>query len=108
MWDADPTVPSYEPLTDEHLDRLANLADEDHQAFNRLDGRPEDRPRRLLIVLAQSAARHYVDCRAGADRDHRAGVKDLDVWTFYAAIPGLQFPAAERETHADVGTSVLG
>lgn len=99
---------TYEPLTGEYLDRLAGLADQDHAAFTRPGGRPEYRSRRLLVVLAQGAAQHFADCNAGADRYHRAGIKDLDVWTFYAAIPGTRFPAHRRETHADFGPSALG
>ena len=53
-------------------------------------GRPEYRDRRLAVVLAQGAALHYVD--------HCHGVKDLDVWTFYAAVPGERFPGDKRET----------
>lgn len=112
MADRDRTAESsprtYEPLTGEHLHRLAGLADLDHAAFTRPGGRPEYRSRRLLVVLAQGAAQHFADCQAGADSDHRAGVKDLDVWTFYAAIPGTRFPAHRRETHADFGPSALG
>jgi hypothetical protein len=80
--------------------RLAALAEADHEAFTRLGGRPEYRSRRLAVVLAQGAALHYLDgC---------TGVKDLDVWTFYARIPGIRFPADKRETHADFGPSSLG
>lgn len=59
-------------------------------------------------MLAQGAARHYTECLAGCDPGSRTGLKDLDVWTFYAAIPGAAFPAAKRKTHADFGPSSLG
>ena len=88
------------PLTPAHLDRLGNLADADHEYFTRADGRPEYRDRRILVVLAQGAALHWVD--------GRNGVRDLDVWTFYRQIDGQSFPAAKRETHADFGPSELG
>jgi hypothetical protein len=87
-------------LTYEHLRRLAALADADHDAFTRPGGRPEYRSRRLTIVLAQGAALHYFD--------GHTGVKDLDVWTFYAGLPATRFPADKRETHADFGPSTLG
>jgi hypothetical protein len=93
-------VRSYAPLTPSHLKHLSALADADHARFTRDDGRPEYRGRRLLVTLAQGAAQHWVD--------RRHGVKDLDVWTFYAAIDGQPFPAARRETHADFGVSALG
>jgi hypothetical protein len=35
-------------------------------------------------------------------------MKDLDVWSFFAAIPGVRFPADIRKTHADFGPSELG
>lgn len=91
---------SREKLTDEHLCHLAALADADHQAFTRRDGRPEYRSRRLAVVLAQGAALHYLD--------GHSGVKDLDVWTFYAGLPATRFRADKRETHADFGPSALG
>lgn len=94
------SVRSPAPLTGEHLARLFELAQADHEHFTRDDGRPEYRNRRLLVVLAQGAAQHFVD--------RRHGVKDLDVWTFYAELPGQRFPAAKRETHADFGPSVFG
>ena len=94
-------------LSSEHLGRLAALADADHEFFTRPGGRPEYRSRRLVVVLAQGAAVHYLHGGAG-DSDRGGGVKDLDVWTFYAAIPGTRFPADRRETHADFGPSVFG
>ena len=87
-------------LTVEHLARLSELAQADHEHFTRDDGRPEYRDRRLVVVLAQGAAQHFVD--------HRHGVKDLDVWTYYAELSGQRFPADKRETHADFGPSVFG
>jgi hypothetical protein len=87
-------------LTHEHLRRLAALAEEDHAFFTRPGGRPEYEARRLAVALAQGAALHYLD--------GRNGVKDLDVWTFYAAIPGKRFPADKRMRHADFGPSSLG
>jgi hypothetical protein len=87
-------------LTDEHLRRLATLAEEDHAFFTRPGGRPEYESRRLAVSLAQGAALHYLD--------GRTGVKDLDVWTFYAAIPGKRFPADKRVKRTDFGPSSLG
>lgn len=86
-------------LTEQHLARRSELAYADHLHFTRDDGRPEYRRRRVAVVLAQGAAPHYID--------GTSGVKDLDVWTFYAAIDGKTFPAYKRETHADFGPSVF-
>lgn len=94
------SVRSYAPLTPEHLARLSEIAMADHEHFTRPKGHPEYADRRLLVVLAQGAALHFVD--------GRNGVKDLDVWTFYARIPGRRFPAARRKVHVDFGPSNLG
>lgn len=91
---------SFAPITVDHLTRLSELAAADHVRFTRVGGRPEYRDRRLAVALAQGAACHYVD--------GTTGVKDLDVWTFYSALPGQRFPAVRRETHADFGASEFG
>ncbi len=104
MADADATSQrsprSYTRLTDEHLRRLAALAEKDHAFFTRLDGRPEYKSRRLAAALAQGAALHYLD--------GHTGVKDLDVWTFYAAIPGSYSPLRRGVRRDDFGPSSLG
>jgi hypothetical protein len=104
MVDAGPTSRrssrSRAKLTDEHLCRLAALADADHESFTSRDRRQEYRSRRLAVVLAQGAALHYLD--------GQTGIKDLDVWTFYAGLPATRFPADKRETHSDFGPSALG
>ncbi len=91
---------SYAPIIRLHLHRLVVLANADHARFTRSDGRPEYRNRRVAVALAQGAALHFVN---GIN-----GVKDLDVWTFYAPLPGIGFPADKRETHADFGPSEFG
>jgi hypothetical protein len=95
-------------LTVEHLRRLAGIADADHLNFTRPSGRPDYADRRVAVVLAQGAAQHYVQCITGMPRRARRGVKDLDVWTFYAAIPGTRFPADKRTRVVDFGPSELG
>jgi len=89
---------SKEPITDEHLRRLAAVAAADREQF--LRGSPEYRDRVIAVVLAQGAAQHYVD--------GITGVKDLDVYTFCATIPGHRFPADRRLTRHDFGPSSLG
>lgn len=54
------------------------------------------------MVLAQGAARHFLHPTAGF------GVKDLDVWTFYARRPSASLYPGRYETHADFGPSPLG
>lgn len=92
------TERSYAPLTNEHLARLFDLASEDHAKFTKT--RPEYADRRVAVTLAQGAALHYLD--------GRNGVKDLDVWTFYSAIPGHTWPYAKRHIHVDFGPSEMG
>jgi hypothetical protein len=74
---------------------LAAIARDDQDArFNR---RPRWRPyadRVLCVALCQGAALHYVD--------GRNGVKDFDVYMFYAAHPTGTFPYRWR-TEADSG-----
>ncbi|UZG56245.1 hypothetical protein [Rhodococcus opacus] len=53
----------------------------------------------LMVVLCQGGAQHYLD--------HINGVKDLDVYTFYASHPEREYPARRRGT-ADFGASQLG
>ena len=55
--------------------------------------------RLLCRVLCQGAALHYVD--------HTNGVKDFDVWSFYAEHPDGPFPARWRGT-ADFGPLKFG
>lgn len=38
----------------------------------------------------------------------QTGVKDLDVWSFFARVPGQRFPADRRKAIADFGPSSLG
>jgi hypothetical protein len=94
------TERSYAPLTDAHLAHLSVIADEDHRHFTRRQGRPEYSARRLCVALAQGAALHRLD--------GTTGVKDIDVWTFYAAIPGQPFAFGQRKRHVDFGVSEHG
>ncbi len=95
---------SYEPITFDDLARLAAIASADRDRFFRK--RPEYRHRVLCTALCQGAALHFVDVAAGHAEPN--GVKDFDVWSFFAAIPGQRFPANRRMTHADLGPSMLG
>lgn len=87
------------PLTKRHLSRLSKIAAEDHEGF--YERRPEYRERLIAVALAQGAALHYLD--------RRTGVKDLDVWSFFALPPGAtRFPEDKRSKHLDFGPSDLG
>ena len=85
------TKRSYEPITDEHLARLAAIAAKDRLRFGQT--RPEYRRRHLATILAQGAALHFVN---GTN-----GVKDLAVWSFYSFIPGSRWTADPRDLIGD-------
>jgi hypothetical protein len=53
----------------------------------------------LLVALCQGAALHYVD--------GKNGVKDIDVYTFYAAAPGVMLHP-QRQVAVDFGESEFG
>lgn len=93
-------------LSRAHLLRLGELADVQHGVYTRspaVGGNlAEWSERRMAVVLAQGAARHYLHPRAGF------GVKDLDVWTFYARHPARSLYPGRYEVHTDFGPSSLG
>lgn len=95
---------SYERIEQADLRRLGEIAAEDREFFYR--GHPEYRDRLICVALCQGAAKHFVDMERGVDRPN--GVKDFDVWSFFAAIPGPQFPASIRHKHFDFGPSRFG
>ena len=73
---------SYGHLLPEDLCRLGKIARQDREEF--LNRCPRYRPLQdeiIAVALCQGAALHYVN---GSN-----GIKDLDVWTFYAKRPTL-------------------
>ncbi len=73
---------SQAPLTAEHLARLGRLVSNAHE---QLKARRPDLAGTLVAgVLAQGAAAHYLHPDAGV------GVKDLDLWLFYAQRDGVR------------------
>ncbi|MCF8610196.1 hypothetical protein L5G28_08495 [Gordonia sp. HY285] len=88
------------PITGDHLGRLARLAEADrHNMFEDHPRLGVFRSRVLLTALCQGAALHFVD--------GENGVKDLDVYTFYAQHPTVNFPHRRRKM-VDFGKSDLG
>jgi hypothetical protein len=97
---------SFDPLGDDVLAALGRIADADLADLVRR--RPAWAPvaaRRFAVVLAQGGAMHRLD--------GRTGVKDLDVWSFFAPAPGLPpfpwrrmgratIPFAGREVRVDL------
>ena len=87
------------PLNKRHLARLSKIAAADHESF--YARRPEYQGRLIAVVLAQGAALHYLD--------RSNGVKDLDVWSFFALpVEETRFPEDQRKKHVDFGPSDLG
>lgn len=94
-----PAMRSYATIEVEHLERLSALAAADRETFYLKH--PEYRRRFLATVLAQGAALHFLD--------GKNGVKDLDVWSFFALPREVtRFPADKRNVHLDFGPSTLG
>jgi hypothetical protein len=93
---------SRSPLTATHLSRLSEIAEADHAFFTRDAGNWTDyRDQRVLVLLTQGGALHYLD--------GKSGVKDLDLWTFYAANPGHSIAQlGQRHRAVDFGLSEFG
>lgn len=97
---------SYALFTQEHLKRLAKIAHEDQEGlFDRNPHLAVYRDRSLLVALCQGGALHYVDCQRGAKKKN--GVKDLDVYSFYAEDPNVPWPY-RRHGVADFAESEFG
>ncbi|MDQ1477241.1 MAG: hypothetical protein QOE62_2470 [Actinomycetota bacterium] len=93
------TPRSLAAITRADLERLAEMADADARRL--YERYPLWRGRRVGSALAQGAASHFVD--------GITGVKDFDVWSFFARIPGTRFPfGGRRKVHRDFGISSHG
>ncbi|PXW30380.1 UNVERIFIED_CONTAM: hypothetical protein DES50_108190 [Williamsia faeni] len=91
---------SYERLTVEHLERLRVSAVAERERMFRQNPRLEVyRNRVVLVALCQGAAWHY--------RDPTVGVKDFDVYTFYAAHPTERMNERAK-SRFDFGRSIFG
>lgn len=76
---------SLERITVRDLTQFARIAAADRQAFFAKQPKCAKLVERVVCVaLCQGAALHFID--------GRNGVKDFDVWTFYAGLSGLTFP----------------
>ena len=93
---------SYGHLLPEDLHRLGEIARQDREEF--FHRCPRYRPLQddiIAVALCQGAALHYVN---GSN-----GIKDLDVWTFYAKRPTLsQYPPHRPITPRDFGDPRFG
>ena len=92
---------SYERIEDKDLRKLVRFAHEDREDFFKRHPRWERlySERIICIALCQGAALHYID--------GKNGIKDFDVWTFYAEHPKAPFPY-RRIGRKDFGISKFG
>lgn len=92
---------SYGRITLDDLGRLAQIARADREDF--FARHPRYRPLReyvLAVALCQGAGLHYVQ--------GKNGIKDLDVWTFYAKDSRITYPARRPITPRDFGNPKFG
>lgn len=88
-------------IADEHLEKLADIGVDvfDERYAKAWTKGPYFKGRLFLIALCQGGAQHYLDgC---------SGVKDLDVWGFFAKSGEANFPNLTRWVR-DFGPSSLG
>lgn len=87
-------------ISTDDLERLARIAWLDREDF--FARKPRYRAladRVVAVALCQGAALHFLD--------GRNGIKDFDVWTFYAAHPDATFPP-RRTAARDFGDPKFG
>jgi hypothetical protein len=92
---------SYERIEKEDLEKLLKFAIDDREDFFARYPRWKHlyANRVICIALCQGAAQHFVD--------GKNGVKDFDVWTFYADHQDAPFPY-RRIGRRDFGISKFG
>ena len=93
-----------EKIIKRDLKKLAEIARADRERmFERNENWAPYRKRLLCVALCQGAAQHFVDAKNG--------IKDFDVWTFFARSPQRPFPDMalfRRRATADFGPSRFG
>jgi len=91
---------SYKSIRTDDLNHLARIAEKDRRKFFSTHPKYKAYARRVICVcLCQDAALHFVH--------GKRGIKDFDVWTFYAALPSVAFPYRRRKPE-DFGPSRFG
>ena len=92
---------SYERILPADLLRLAEIARRDRESFFLRNPRYAPlRDRVVAVALCQGAGLHFVN--------GRNGIKDIDVWTFYGAMPGLEYPPRRPVASYDFGDPKFG
>jgi len=96
----DPTR-SYDLFIRSDLLRLQEIAARDREGFFERNRKYDDlRNHVVAVALCQGAALHFVD--------GRNGIKDIDVWTFYAPHPALRYPSRRPVRSYDFGDPRFG
>ena len=91
---------SLAPITPDDLTRLARIAQQDREDF--FERKPTYRvlaDRLITVALCQGAALHFLD--------GWIGIKDFDVWSFYAEHPEVMYPPRRRVAR-DFGDAKFG
>jgi hypothetical protein len=84
---------------------LVSIAQHDQKSFFQRNPHLDVYSDRLLLMaLCQGAGLHYLDCKRDTTKN---GVKDLDVYSFYAADSDVPWPY-RRHGVADFGASEFG
>lgn len=89
-----------EPITSADLERLAQLVEIEIADFLRLQKRATLRGRLLAVALCQGAVLHALD---GCN-----GVKNFDVYVFFAKLSGLKGPYTRQARKRDYRHSKFG
>jgi hypothetical protein len=89
-----------ESITSEDLERLAQIVDAEIADLLRSEKQAPFRDRLLAAALCQGAALHALD--------GRNGVKDFDVYVFFAELSGKNGPHTRRARSRDYGPSKFG
>lgn len=91
---------SMAPITSGDLERLAQLVEVEIADFLRFEKQAPFRDRLLAVALCQGAALHALD---GCN-----GVKDFDVYVFFAELSNLKGPFNRSARKRDFGPSKFG
>ena len=91
---------SMDHITSEDFERLAKHVEVEIADFLGSGKQTPFRERQIAVVLCQGAALHYLD---GSN-----GVKDFDVYVFFAELPGIKGPHNRSARKRDFGVSKFG
>jgi hypothetical protein len=99
--ESDQAERSYAAIESRDLVRLSQLARDDLERYMARDPsrRRNFAAKKLCVALCQGAAQHFLG--------KPSGIKDFDIFTFFAVVEGMEFPSRRRAT-VDFGPSKFG